>query len=196
MQLQNRLTTVLEPASVACWDDESIPSALRAFGVRLHSMGSSLRETAAVLEVLGVHRSHQAVWQWVHQFAVSAPDPPSAVPTRVAVDETAVHVGTEWYWLSAAIDLESKLLLGVRLSPRWGSSLAATFISALKQHDLSETTFLVDGFGYLNALARCDLGSQLEYADHNTIEKWFQTMKMRIERFHTTWTGGPASAAR
>lgn len=121
MQHQNLLTTVLESASVECWDDESTPSALRALGVRLHSMGLSLRETAAVLEVFGVQRSHQAVWQWVHQFADSVPDPPSASPTRVAVDETAVQVGTEWYWLYAAIDLDSKLLLGVHLSPRRSS---------------------------------------------------------------------------
>jgi putative transposase len=26
------------------------------------------------------------------------------------------------------------------------------------------------------------------------IEKWFQTLKMRIERFHNTWMGGRASA--
>lgn len=37
----------------------------RALGVRLHSAGLSLRETVAVLEVFGVHRSHQAIWQWV-----------------------------------------------------------------------------------------------------------------------------------
>jgi transposase-like protein len=67
-------------------------------------MGLSLRETAAVLEIFGVHRSHQAVWQWVHQFADSVPNPPSA--TRVAVDETAIHVGTEWYWLYTAISLD------------------------------------------------------------------------------------------
>jgi putative transposase len=28
------------------------------------------------------------------------------------------------------------------------------------------------------------------------IEKWFQTLKMRVERFHNTWMGGRASAAR
>ena len=158
-------------------------------------MGLSLRETAAVLEIFGVHRSHQAVWQWVHQFADSVPNPPSA--TRVAVDETAVQVGTEWYWLYAAIDLDSKLLLGIRLSPRRGSSPAVAFLSELKdRHDLSETEFLVDGYGYLTALARCNLRGDLEYADRNEIEKWFQTLKMRVKRFHSTWTGWPASASR
>lgn len=35
----------------------------------------SLREPAAVLEVFGVSRSYQAIWQWVHRSADSVPDP-------------------------------------------------------------------------------------------------------------------------
>ncbi|RRJ29990.1 DDE domain-containing protein [Halocatena pleomorpha] len=62
------------------------------------------------------------MWQWVYQLANSVPDSPSAAPTRVAVDETAVQVGIEWYWLYAAIDFDSKLLLGIQLSPRRGHS--------------------------------------------------------------------------
>ena len=150
-----------------------------------------------MLECFGVDRSHQAIWQWVHRYADSVPDPPSAAPSRIAVDETAVQVGTEWYWLYAAIDLDSKLLLGVRLSQRRGSSPAAAFLAALKaQHDLSDAYFLVDGFGYLTALARTDLRGDLEYVHRNKIEEWFQTLKMRVKRFHTTWTGSAASAAR
>jgi transposase-like protein len=63
--------------------------------VRLHSTGISIRETAAALEQFGMTRSHQAVWQWVHRTAEKAPDPPTAKPSRVAVDETAVKIGTE-----------------------------------------------------------------------------------------------------
>ena len=95
----------------------------RALGVRLHSAGLSLRETAAVLELFGVERSHQAVFQWTHRLAEHLPDPPRSAPRRVAVDETAVQVGDEWCWLYAAIDLDSKLLLGVRLSSRRGNSV-------------------------------------------------------------------------
>lgn len=83
----------------------------------------------------------------------------TAQPSRVAVDETAVQIGTDWQWLCAAIDSDTNVLLGVRLSPRRRTIPAAAFLPELqRQHDLSETTFLVDGFGYLTALARCDLG--------------------------------------
>ncbi len=65
-----------------------------------------------------------------------------------------------------------------------------------EKHDLSETTFLVDGMGYLTALARCELRGHLDYVDRNLIEKWFQTFAMRIDRFHQTWMGSRVSAAR
>ena len=197
MQLQKLLTESLTVDSIDCWANERTASALRALAVRLHSTGLSLRETAAVLECLGIYRSQQAIWHWVHRHADSAPDPPTAQPSRVAVDETAVQVGTEWYWLYAAIDLDSKLLLGMGLSQRRGTTPAAAFLRQLKQqHDLSDTDFLVDGFGYLTALARTDLSGGLDYIHRNKIEKWFQTLKMRVERFHNTWTGSAASAAR
>jgi putative transposase len=169
----------------------------RALAVRLHSTGLSLRETAAALECLGVVRSHQAIFQWVHRVAEEAPDPPTASPSRVAVDETAVSIGDEQYWLYAALDIDSKLLLGVRVSRGRGTRPARAFLTELKaQHDLSETEFLVDGMGYLTALAQTDLGGHLDYVMRNLIEKWFQTLTMRVDRFHNTWMGRRASAQR
>ena len=142
--------------------------------MRLHSAGISLRETA-VLEEFGVTRSYQAVFQWVYRVAEEAPDPPRARPRRVAVDETAVKIGTQRHWLYAAIDIETKLLLGVRISEHRGIDPTAAVLGQLvEKHDFSEATFLVDGMGYLTALARCDLGGHLDYVERNTIEKWFQ----------------------
>lgn len=54
--------------------------------------------------------------------------------------------------------------------------------------DLSEATLLVDGFGYLTTLVRTDLSGHLEYTERDKIEKWFQMLKMRLTRFHNTWT--------
>ncbi|ELY63208.1 transposase [Natronococcus jeotgali DSM 18795] len=128
------------------------------------------------------------MFQWVHWVAAEAPDPPTAKPSRVTVDETVVTIGTERHWLYAAIDVESKLLLNVWLSPRRGTDPAVEFLGRLAEnHDLSEATFLVDGMGYLTALARCDLRGHLDYVDRSLIERWFQTLAMRIDRFHQTW---------
>jgi putative transposase len=190
MQLANLLRETLDVKEQDVWENERTPTPVRRFGVRLHSMGLSVRETQAVLAWLGVDRSHGAVWQWTHRLADSGSDPPTAQPSRVAVDETAVQIGEEWCWLYAAIDLESMLLLDVELFSRRGTNPAAAFIHRLtEKHEVSETEFLVDGFGYTTALSRLGLSGHLDYADRNHIEKWFQTFKQRTDRFYTSWTG-------
>lgn len=74
------------------------------------------------------------------------PDPLTASPSRVAVNETPVRVASEWYWLYTVVDLDSMLLLGVKLLRQWGASTAAFLDWLQNRHDLSETEFLVDGW--------------------------------------------------
>ncbi len=139
------------------WERERTATPVRVFAVRLHATGCSLRETQAILRLIGVERSHQA--------------PPMAKPSRVAVDETAVKINGEWSWLYAAIDLDTKLILDAQLFGRHGTDPAAAFLHRLREkHDLSETVFLVDQFGYRTALARLGLNGQVDYTDRNLIE--------------------------
>ncbi|OLZ39215.1 transposase [Natrinema saccharevitans] len=176
------------------WENERTATPVRAFAVRLHQTGCSLRETTTILAELGVQRSHGAVWNWVHRLADSGRDPPEAQPKRVAVDETAVKINGEWSWLYAAIDTETKLILDVALFGRHGTDPAAAFLHRLtEKHDLSDAEFLVDQFGYRTALARLGLSGQVNYTDRNPIEKWFHTLKMRIDRFHNSWVGSRSS---
>ena len=56
--------------------------------------------------------------------------------------------------------------------------------------------FLVDGMGYLTALAKTDLLGDLNYSERNIVEKLFQTYTMRVGRFHETWNGSQPSAER
>ena len=53
--------------------------------------------------------------------------------------------------------------------------------------------FLVDQFGYRTALSRLGLSGQVDYTDRNLIEKWFHTLKMRVDRFHNSWVGSRRS---
>lgn len=190
MELATLLRENLDTATLECWQRERTPTPDRALAVRLHAAGLSLRETAAALELFGVSRSHGAIWSWVHRIANNVADPPAASPRRVAVDETAIKVNGEWLWLYAAIDLDSKLLLHVTVSERRGVDPAVSFLTELTQkHDCSDTVFLVDDFGYRTALSRLQVNGRLDYTDRNQIEKWFQTLKMRIDRFHASWVG-------
>lgn len=95
MRLAELLRKTLDVESQDVWENERIPTHVRRFGVRLHTMGLSVRQTVAILEVLGVDRSHGAVWQWMHRLTDSEADPPPPQLARVAVDETAVQIGTE-----------------------------------------------------------------------------------------------------
>src|SRR6056297_1561036 len=131
MQLRDLLRETLDTATLECWQRERTATPVRAFAVRLHAAGCSLRETAAILGLVGVERTHGAVWNWVHRLADSVGDPPSAQPTRVAVDETAVRINGELSWAYAAIDLDSKLLLGVELFDRRGTDPATEFLQQL-----------------------------------------------------------------
>jgi len=117
-------------------------------------------------------------------------------PSRVTVDEKQIEVDGEKKWLYA-IDTESKLLLEVDVFSRPGTDPAAAFLHRLpEKHDIGDIVFLVDTGGYLTALARHELSGQLGYTDRNHIEKWFHTVTMRIERFHSFWRSGQASAKR
>jgi transposase-like protein len=197
MPLKELLDESLEAEYNEVWERERTATPVRAFAVRLHSAGLSLRETAAILELLDVDRSHQAVWQWKERLADSAPDPPSAEPTRVAVDETAVKIGGEWQWVYAAIDVETKLLLDIAVFSRHGTDPAAAFLHGLtEKHAVENAVFLVDGFGYSTALSRVGLSGRLDYSTRNLIEKWFHTLKMRTDRFHTSWVGSRAAVRR
>jgi len=154
------------------WENERTPTPVRVFGVRLHSMGLSVREVAAVLEILDVGRSHGAVWNWTHDLAEAQADPPTAEPSRVAVDEKQIEVDGEKKWLYAAIDTESKLLLEIDVYSRRGTDPAAAFLHRVTQkHDVSDAEFLVDAGGYLTALFRHNLSGQLDYEERNHIEK-------------------------
>ena len=50
---------------------------------------------------------------------------------------------------------------------------------------IADTEFLVNAGGYLTAIARHELSDQLDYKIWSHLEKWFRTMTMRIDRFHS-----------
>ena len=76
MPLNDLLDETLEAADTDCWNRERTATPVRAFAVRLHSAGPSLRETVAILDLLDVDRSHGAVWDWTHRLADDQDDPP------------------------------------------------------------------------------------------------------------------------
>ncbi len=103
------------------------------------------------------------------------------------VDETAVKINGEWSLVHATIDTETKLLLDLAVFCQHGTDSAAAFLSELaEKYDLSDAVFLADGYGYRTAFFRIGLSGQLDYTEQNLIERWFHTLKIRIDRFHNS----------
>jgi len=86
---------------------------------------------------VGVDRCYLAVWNWKEKLAKTQSDPPTAAPSRVAVDEKRIEIDGEKQWLYAAIDTESKLLLEVDVYSHGGTDPAA-FTRARLSCSLSE----------------------------------------------------------
>jgi transposase-like protein len=62
----------------------------------------------------------------------------------------------------------------------------AAFLHRLtEKHDVADAEFLVDAGGYLTALFRQELSGRLKYRERNHIGKWFQTVAVQIDRFHS-----------
>jgi len=166
----------------------STPAWLIRLACSAHAAAASLAECRDLCEWFGVERRRATIQHWYQAYA----------EYRVAVDETQVQLENEQKaWLYAAIDVDSKVVLHARRSWYSGRDPAEQFLAELKEkHRVSDAEFLVDGMGYLTALARTDLGGELNYTDRNIVEKFFQIYTMRIERFHETWNGSQASAER
>lgn len=166
MLLSNLLTESLDTATLECWRRERTAAPLRAFAVRLHAAGLSIRETESILRLLGVEPSFQAIFQQVRRLADIFIDPPTAQPRRVPVDETAVKINGKRSWLYAAIGLDTKVILDVALFERRGTGPAATFLHGVcKKHDCSDAVFLADAFGDCLLSIRSKRSGQLHRAE-------------------------------
>ena len=179
-------------------DRTSTPAWLIRLACAAHAAAASLAECRDLCEWFGVSRTRAAIHHWYQSYAEHYDQDFTADPDRIAVDEKQIQLEEERkVWLYAAIDVDSKLVLHARLSQNRGTDPATTFLRELKEeHRVSDAEFLVDGMGYLTALAKTDLLGDLNYSERNIVEKLFQTYTMRVGRFHETWNGSQPSAER
>jgi putative transposase len=65
--------------------------------------------------MFGVQRVRSTIHNWAHKADLQPED--GHDPDHVAVDKTAIRLNNEYYWLYAAVDLESNKLLHTKLEP-------------------------------------------------------------------------------
>lgn len=145
--------------------------------------------------LLGVDRSHGAVWDWMHKHSERQSGPPMAEPPRVAVDEKQIEIDGKEKWLYAAIITESKLLLEIGVYSRCGTDPAVVFLYRLTEnHDVSDTEFLVDA-AIPDRPLLTRLSGQLNYSE--TLHRKLDSDDLDADRsLHSCWRGSQSSAHR
>jgi putative transposase len=119
------LTESTDRIDVSFVERERTPREIIEKGIRHHLAGLSLSNTGTLLENLGVKRSRVAIHTWVQKAHLQPGDGES--PDRVAVDQKAIRITDEQYWLYAAVDPETNRILHSRLFPTYTISIAREF---------------------------------------------------------------------
>jgi putative transposase len=115
MSESNRLSESTEWIDLEFVERERTPRAIIEKGIRHCLARLSLSNTVILLEELGVDRSRAAVHNWVQKADLQPAD--GGNPDRVAVDQKAIRINDEQYWLYAAVDPETNRVLHSRLFP-------------------------------------------------------------------------------
>ena len=137
-----QLTELIETHNV--FVRERKPNWLRSLGIALVYLGLSCRQTAEVLH-FSDDASHEAVRQWYHRAHGLLHDLSKRHRPTVAIDETKIKVEGRWYYLWAAVDTESRELLGVELTPTRDGRDAQRFIRRALKACTNTPTVVVDG---------------------------------------------------
>ncbi|MBX0325863.1 IS6 family transposase [Halomicroarcula sp. F13] len=177
-------------------DRERTPEQIIEMGIRLHLAGLSLSNTKQHLERLGVQRSRAAIHNWVQKADLQRTGTRSS--NYVTVDETVIQIGTDRYWLYAAVDPTTNEFLHVRLFPNTNSGLTYVFLRELREkHDIGDTTFFIDDAAHLkDALSRLGLQFHIRrHGNRNSVEHIFREVKRRASSFANTFSHVEPSTA-
>jgi len=120
------LTECTEWIDLEFVERERTPREIIEKGIRYHLSGLSILNTVTLLEDLGVKRSRTAVHNWVQKADLQPAGGTS--PDRVALDQKAIRINDEGYWLYTAVDPETNRILHTRLFPTYTIPICREFI--------------------------------------------------------------------
>lgn len=138
MPENDRLVGGMDETELGFVEREATPRLLMKLGIQLHLAGLSLSNTVSIFGIFGVEQARSTVHNWIHKADLQPKD--SHSPDHVAVDETAIHLGDERYWLYAAVDSESNSLLYMKLEPVRNNIFAHEFFTNSARNTASSTS--------------------------------------------------------
>jgi len=175
---------------------EATPKNLMKLALQLHLSGLSLSNTVSILDELGVSRARSTVHNWVQKSDLE----PEAGrdPDMIALDETVVKVDGERFWLYAAVEPETNVILHVSLYSTRTIVTTKLFLRDLaEKHEVGDAEFLVDGAPWLQA-GLFELGMHFRHETfgvRNPVERIFQETKRRTEQFYNTFSHATPESA-
>jgi len=191
-----RLTEATDWIDLSFVERERTPREIIEKGIRYHLAGLSLSNTVVLLDDLGVDRSRVAVHNWVQKADLQPAG--GEDPDRIAVDQKAIRINDQQYWLYAAVDPDTNRILHSRLFPTYTIPIAREFLTELaEKHDIADAVFLVDDANDLiGALRRENYSYRVQiHGDRNAVERVFREVERRTSSFSNCFSHvNPATA--
>ena len=166
---------------------------IKLIAVILYYAGISFRKTSKFLRDFE-RFSHESLRLWYHKIANLFA---SASKNRrcVAIDETKIKIGDEYWYIWAAIDVDTWEILGIMVT-KWRTSIdVIKFVKEILRYCKNRPIIKTDrGPWYRWSLQRLGLKHEYEtFGERNAIEGWFNILKSRLKRF---WKRFPSNASK
>ena len=166
---------------------------IKLIAVVLYYAGISFRKTSKFLRDFE-RFSHESLRLWYHKianlFANTRKD-----RRCVAIDETKIKIGDEWWYIWAAIDVDTWEILGVMVT-KWRTSIdVIQLVRRILMYCENKPVIKTDrGPWYRWTLQRLGLQHEYEtFGERNAMEGWFNILKTRLKRF---WKRFPFNASK
>jgi putative transposase len=154
------------------------------YSLYLYFLGLSLRNTSKALILFkDKQRSYVSVWNWIQRFGSCQIYKRKRV-TAFIIDETAIQIGSQHFWLWFCIEPIHSSVLGIYISEERNMLVAEKFIRSLVESYGKHTVYTDGGTWYDEA---CNV-LRLRHYLHSSVEKSLmervnQYFKDRIESF-------------
>jgi putative transposase len=154
------------------------------YGLYFYFSGLSLRKTSQRLSSCFIKRNHVSVWNWIQKYKPKKIFERKKKIEEFIIDETLIKIGSELIWLWVAIGLESKEILGIRISKERNMLLAEQFISSLVKIHGQHPVSTDGGTWYPQACRFLRLHHHIHSSyEKSIIERTIQYIKDRTECF-------------
>ncbi|KXA98314.1 hypothetical protein AKJ37_00565 [candidate division MSBL1 archaeon SCGC-AAA259I09] len=172
------------------FDRNQVTPEVKAFGAYLYvSQGSSYRKVARLLETFGIRVSHVAVWQWVQRLGETLGDEAFREKERkiLIADETKIKCEKGWIYVFAGIDPENREIVNFHVTEHRESIDTLIFLKKCLKYCKNKPELITDGGSWYPWPAqRLGLNHHVVSGEErNYVERWYQTLKRRLQNFYT-----------